>query len=65
MIDSSEEADVPPEIRDLLNSYFDVYSPLDELPSLRDIQYEIDFVPEASLPNLLHGRMSLIEHDKF
>ena len=34
----------------------------DELLPLRDIQYDIDFVSEFSLPNLSHYRMNLTEH---
>nr|GFB34081.1 hypothetical protein [Tanacetum cinerariifolium] len=49
---------VPPKLHDLLSEFKNIMAEQlpDGLPSLRDIQHQIDFVPEASFPNLPHYR---------
>ncbi|XP_020255750.1 uncharacterized protein LOC109832751 [Asparagus officinalis] len=58
--EDSTTAEIPPGVQTLLQQ-FDTVMPNDlpsELPMLRDVQHQIDFIPGSRLPNLLHYRMN-------
>ena len=54
----------PEEMKSVLQEFKDVFPEKlpDHLPPMCDIQHAIDFVPEVTLPNLPHYRMSPAEH---
>ena len=54
----------PEEVQLVLQEFKDVFPEefLDHFPPMHDIQHAIDFVPEVTLPNLLHYGMSPAEH---
>ncbi|PKU79630.1 putative mitochondrial protein [Dendrobium catenatum] len=59
-----DKVPLPAGIRSLLQEFADIVPselPM-ELPPLRAIQHQIDFVPGSTLPNLPHHRMSPKEH---
>ena len=62
--ETSEEQ--PKEVKSVLQEFKDVFPKElpNHLPPMRDIQHAIDFVPEKTLPNLPHYRMSTTEHAK-
>ena len=55
-----------PEVKGILEEYADILPEevLGELPPVRHIQYAIDLVREASLPNLPHYRMEPVKYEE-
>jgi len=54
---------VPPKVQDPLSQFHYVMKEPSELPPLRDIQHIIDLIPDSSLPNLPHYKMSSKEYE--
>lgn len=52
--------EVPKKVQQLLGKFLELVSNYlpSQLPPMRNIQHQIELVPRASLPNLLHYRMS-------
>ncbi|XP_077250030.1 uncharacterized protein LOC143889637 [Tasmannia lanceolata] len=69
MVMDHEEPDIktlPSHVKRVVEEYRDVFP--DELPPglppMREIQHQIDLMPEANLPNKAHYRMSPKEHEE-
>ncbi|PKI67015.1 hypothetical protein CRG98_012553 [Punica granatum] len=64
--DVAGEASIPTAAAPVVAEYVDVFPDElpDGLPPWRDIQHQIDLEPGAALPNRLHYRMSLGEHEE-
>ena len=54
----------PKEVKSMLQEFKDVFPEefLDHFLPMHDIEHATDFVPEVTLPNLPHYRMSPAEH---
>ena len=55
---------IPPAVTSIITKFIEVFPKHlpNQLPPIQNIQYAIDLVLGATLPNLRHYRMNLIEH---